>query len=284
MKICVIQAYGLGNGILTTPLVRALRSTGHTVDVLLDKRRAAWPVFEGWQEVDQLWDLRVPEDVVYDVAVFGHPAEYHLELLRHERFLEPRVERVPGKDYMWWFTKHEVETLVDLARELGFSGETPGLYLPLPDEPPHRSPGSVAIGIGYLKQGDKRWEGKHWGNANYIETCKRLVAADLIPTLVGDAEDQRDADVIVAGVGAGICNTCGELTGLELFGLLSQCVAYVGNDTGTMHVAAACGIPTLGIFMMSNPVKSAPWCAQGHTMEAPTPEAVAAQLRAWGLL
>lgn len=283
MRTCVVQAYGLGNGILTTPLVRALRSMGHNVDMLLDKRRAAWPVFEGWQEIDHMWDQRALDDMVYDVAVFGHPAAYHMELVRHERYLEPRIDPVPGRDYMWWYTKHEVETLVDLARELGYSGETPGLHLPLPGELPNCPPQSVAIGIGYLKQGDKKWEGKHWGNANYIEICKKLIATGRVPTLVGDSEDQRDAEMIVAGAGPGVRNTCGALTCLELFGLVSQCIAYVGNDTGTMHVAAACNIPTVGIFTISNPVKNAPWCTRGQAMERPTPDGLAAQLAEWGL-
>ena len=73
MRVCVVQAYGLGNAILTTPLVRALALAGHRVEVMLDKKRASWPVFDGWDEVDRVWNLyessRGANDVVFDVAL-----------------------------------------------------------------------------------------------------------------------------------------------------------------------------------------------------------------------
>ena len=39
MRVCVVQAYGLGNAILTTPLVRALSRAGHQVEVMIDNPR-----------------------------------------------------------------------------------------------------------------------------------------------------------------------------------------------------------------------------------------------------
>ncbi len=39
----------------------------------------------------------------------------------------------------------------------------------------------------------------------------------------------------------------------EAVAWLGRCRAYVGNDSGLMHVAAALGIPTVGLFGSSNP-------------------------------
>ncbi|MCW9002114.1 MAG: glycosyltransferase family 9 protein, partial [Rhodospirillales bacterium] len=40
---------------------------------------------------------------------------------------------------------------------------------------------------------------------------------------------------------------------------LRRCALYVGNDSGLMHMAAASGIPTLGLFGPSRVDHYAPW-------------------------
>ena len=40
---------------------------------------------------------------------------------------------------------------------------------------------------------------------------------------------------------------------------IEQCALYVGNDSGLMHIAAATGTPTLGLFGPSDDVLYAPW-------------------------
>lgn len=41
--------------------------------------------------------------------------------------------------------------------------------------------------------------------------------------------------------------------------LLTRCNLFVGNDSGLMHMAAAAGIPTFGIFGMTPPHRYRPW-------------------------
>ena len=52
---------------------------------------------------------------------------------------------------------------------------------------------------------------------------------------------------------------------------LTRCVFYVGNDSGLMHLAAASGIPTLGLFGPSQADRYAPagrWTAYVRTRES----------------
>jgi heptosyltransferase-2 len=57
---------------------------------------------------------------------------------------------------------------------------------------------------------------------------------------------------------------CGALlaagaTGIgELIALLSLCGGFAGNDSGAMHLAAAVGIPAVGIFGSTNPARTGP--------------------------
>jgi heptosyltransferase-2 len=52
--------------------------------------------------------------------------------------------------------------------------------------------------------------------------------------------------------------------------LLSQAGAYVGNDSGVTHLAAAWGAPTLGLFGPTSPDVWAPLGPRVSTLLAPT--------------
>lgn len=45
----------------------------------------------------------------------------------------------------------------------------------------------------------------------------------------------------------------------QLAALLARCQGMVGNDSGTTHLAAAVGIPTLAVFGPTDPVQWQPW-------------------------
>jgi len=57
------------------------------------------------------------------------------------------------------------------------------------------------------------------------------------------------------------CAIANSLPLRHLAALLSQCMAYVGNDSGVTHLAAATGTPTLSIF---GPTAPAIWAPPGH--------------------
>jgi heptosyltransferase-2 len=50
----------------------------------------------------------------------------------------------------------------------------------------------------------------------------------------------------------------GNLRFEDLISLFHVAAAYVSNDNGIMHLAAACGVPTVGIFVVSNLAKYRP--------------------------
>ena len=45
---------------------------------------------------------------------------------------------------------------------------------------------------------------------------------------------------------------------VELAAVIERCVLYVGNDSGPMHLAAALGVPTIGIYGSSSPAITSP--------------------------
>ena len=45
----------------------------------------------------------------------------------------------------------------------------------------------------------------------------------------------------------------------ETAAFLKKCKVFVGNDSGLMHMSAALGVPTLGLFGPSMPEHYGPW-------------------------
>lgn len=52
----------------------------------------------------------------------------------------------------------------------------------------------------------------------------------------------------------------GRLSLLETAACLKQCQVFVGNDSGLMHMAAAVGTPSIGLFGPSDDRMYAPYC------------------------
>jgi ADP-heptose:LPS heptosyltransferase len=56
---------------------------------------------------------------------------------------------------------------------------------------------------------------------------------------------------------------------LTAFACLKRARLFIGNDSGTMHMAAAAGIPTLGLFGPSDDTLYAPWGADTRVARGP---------------
>ena len=66
-------------------------------------------------------------------------------------------------------------------------------------------------------------------------------------SIFGGAEDREKGDRLIARCKNGV-NAAGSLSVRESAALLQDCTLYLGNDTGTMHLAAAVGTPCVAIF------------------------------------
>ncbi len=45
---------------------------------------------------------------------------------------------------------------------------------------------------------------------------------------------------------------------LQLTGLLGQSALVIGSDTGPLHIAASLGVPTVGVFLTTSPLRNGP--------------------------
>jgi ADP-heptose:LPS heptosyltransferase len=97
-----------------------------------------------------------------------------------------------------------------------------------------------------------------WPKERYIELVRALLSdPGVYPVVFGGGELSALGDRLVAAWGCGL-NATGRLGVRQAAAALSHCKLFVGNDTGTMHLAAAAGTPCVGIYGARN------WPGQWH--------------------
>ena len=120
--------------------------------------------------------------------------------------------------------------------------------------------GIPLIGLGPTAN----WSGKVWPAERFVALFQAL--AERLPGAVpvvfagpGEAERAMAAPVLAALPGA--IDLAGRLTLPEAAACLARCALFVGNDSGLMHLAAAAGAPTLGLF---GPTPAAEYAPSGQ--------------------
>jgi lipopolysaccharide heptosyltransferase III len=109
------------------------------------------------------------------------------------------------------------------------------------------------------------WRGKTWRAQRFAELTRRLTSPDgplpgaRVAVLAAGHERPQAEPVLAALPPARRIDLVGRVDLLTAAAVLRRSALFVGNDTGTMHIAAAMGTPTLGLFGPSRPEQYAPW-------------------------
>jgi heptosyltransferase-3 len=103
---------------------------------------------------------------------------------------------------------------------------------------------------------------KMWTEEGWITLARWLEGEGLRVVLTGGPEPAERAYVArIAASAPAALDLAGELTLGGVAYVVSRAALYVGPDTAITHAAAALGVPTVGLFGPTNPVKWGPWPA-----------------------
>ncbi len=119
------------------------------------------------------------------------------------------------------------------------------------------SPERRWIGLGPTAN----WDGKIWPARRFVELAGALQAVlpgAGVALFGGPGEDERARAAPVLAALPMAVDLCGRLSLAEAAACLARCALFVGNDSGLMHLAAAAGTPTLGLFGPSPAAEYAP--------------------------
>jgi heptosyltransferase III len=109
---------------------------------------------------------------------------------------------------------------------------------------------------------------KNWPVAGFLGLARRLLGDAVAQPVfvVGEADDREAAQLRKEAPGVTV------IEGLDLphvAGILSNCRAFVGNDSGITHLAAAVGLPVVALFGPSDPARWGPRGPRVRILRAP---------------
>lgn len=160
---------------------------------------------------------------------------------------------------------HIVDQYVDVARAAGGLAHQADFGL-------QPSPTDRATIEGTLEQAGVRrpfvvlnpgaaWATKRWPPSHAAGLIDRLAESGVATVLIGGRAqaDRESVASVLAESRAGAADLCGRTSLGELVALIAACSAHVGGDTGSTHIAAALGVPAIGLYSITRPRRSCPY-------------------------
>ncbi len=287
--ILAIQLWGIGETILTLPALHALaeRFSDASITVLTTKRnkdvyvgRPRIKIIElgmnplaiisfilnNYKKYDAVIDFEEYLTVSSLIAFFTGAARVGYA---HGARSKLYTHTVAYND-----SQHVVETFLDLVSVFGAVSTVKKLphlaYSPNDKRAVDAffsSPSAVhgaVIGIapGVAESGKAR----RWPPANFSELCNRILSRQKTHVKIfffGTLEESSLVKNIIEGIDKKYQKQCidatGKITLPQLFYAVTRCAVFIGNDSGGMHIAAAQGVKTIGLFGPNLPLRFGPY-------------------------
>ncbi|MDP2939240.1 MAG: GT4 family glycosyltransferase PelF [Candidatus Omnitrophota bacterium] len=112
--------------------------------------------------------------------------------------------------------------------------------------------------VGINLAASRRWLTKCWPEKNIAALCDMLVKSNIRPVITGTEEDLPLAASLLKLTPAKPLNFVGKTTILQLACLIKKCGVFVSADSAPLHVAAAVGVPIVALFGPTSPARHMP--------------------------
>ena len=292
MRILLIKPKHIGDSLLLTPTIVALKRAGPDAEIWVVVRRGCEGILAGCPEIHRVLTVaavdkreRRPGDFWRGLGVMlrllGVKFDYVFELGDGHRgrllallaraacrySVNPASPLKPGEERRFdgisrldWETCHRVEKDFRSVSE----------FFPLPEPiPPLRFdrarardwPAASSLTDFCVVQIGTRQDSNSWHVEGWREVCIYLLTRlENVVISCGTLESETAMALsLKRELGSRVICTLGKASWAEMAGLLYRAKLYVGLNTATMHLAAACGCPAVALFGMTSEVHWRPW-------------------------
>lgn len=150
---------------------------------------------------------------------------------------------------------HHAQVYLQIARHIGADMEEALPAIPRVAAEPR----TVGLCPGAEYGPAKRWP--------YFGEAARILAEkyQLNWLIFGTAQESELSENVAQKIGSAATNLAGRTSMADLVRELQRCQVLLTNDTGTMHLAAHLGVPTVAIFGSTEPALTGP-IGEGHVV------------------
>ncbi len=271
MRILFISSTRIGDAVLSTGLLAHLLARHPGARVTLACGPVAEGVFARMPGLERLWVLRKRKYSAHWAGLWWFALRRRWDLVVDLR-----------GSAMGWAVPTRRRTVMHGGRRPGHRlahlGELLGLQpppLPVAWWNARDAARTADIAGPFLALGPTaNWSHKVWPAERFVALARaltgpggRLEGHGVLVLGGPGAEEAATAGAVLAGLPSAR-DLVGQLTLPEAAALLSRATLYVGNDSGLMHLAAAAGAPTLGLFGPTNAEEYAPSGPRAAVVEA----------------
>ena len=292
-SVVVPQTSFLGDVVLTTPLLTALRQRLRPRRLVVVVRADARPLVEGHPDVDAvLVDDKHGADRgpagAFAVARRLRSERFDLAVVPHRSLRTALVTAAAGIPRRVGFadsrgallfharvprdrTRHDVERNLALMAPFGGWDAVPVLHVPVRPDAAARARELVPAGDGPLvvMAPGSVWATKRWEAAHFAALARELVADGARVLLIGGAGDGDVAARVAALAGDGVVSLAGQTDLATSVAIIDRAAVLVANDSAPMHVGCARGIPVVAVFCATTPAQGyGPWGARTRVVQA----------------
>ncbi len=278
-KILIIRLDRIGDVILSTPAIRAVRQTFPQADISLLIKEYTKDLLVTNSNIDRL--LIYKKDVItrnFDLAIALHPG-----------FLQNYLTFVSGAVFRAGFTgwgggfflthrikddrqsriRHEVDSALEVVASLGCETKDKSLDISVTQEGEEfakdfflKNNLSSSDSIIVIHPGSRQ-EYIRWPEKGFAALADTLIKEEKAKVILSAGEEERqliDKILLLMNekplIAQGFRLSC-------LISIIKRCNLFIGNSSGPMHIAAALKVPVVAIFGPVHPLDSfkewGPW-------------------------
>ncbi|MBW2976418.1 glycosyltransferase family 9 protein [Candidatus Woesearchaeota archaeon] len=286
-KILLIQLWGIGETILVLPAIKALKNSykKSAVDILVTPRNKE--IFLNNENISSIKVLKLSPFSI-KLFIFKNLRKYDLVMDMEEYLnISSIIAFFAGKERVgyshgvrsWLYTKrvdyndqqHTAETFLDLVRALSVKYSLKSL-----ERLNYSKKDKIAVNnflrskkitkkdflVGIAPGAAESAKSRIWPWENYGRLCNNILKDKKTKIMfIGNQEEKKLIEKIHSCVTekGRTFDTSGMFGLTPLFRLIEKCSLFIGNDAGPMHIAAAQGVKTIGLFGPNLPVRFGPY-------------------------
>jgi heptosyltransferase-1 len=201
--------------------------------------------------------------------VIGFSSRYARERLARPFYTEAHD---PGRGGLYdpRETRHVVEINLGLLETIGITLARPEFPIDRVDSAAARRVAEQTGGRYALLNPGAAWPNKRWPPARFAALARAMRDRHGLASAVlwGPGEEPLAREIVSAADGAAILSP--ETRIADLVALARGSVLIVSGDTGPIHVAAALGVPIVGIFGPTRPSRNGPFAPDDVTVTRDT--------------
>jgi ADP-heptose:LPS heptosyltransferase len=296
-SVLVVQLKRLGDLILTTPALVALRRAMPQAKITLLIDSYSEEVAPALPMVDEIWIYNRKRSLPIWLKLLSREYDYCLDFTGNDRsalvaFFSKAADRMSfsfvalRRHRAWIYTDlvsssvrdlHTVDHYLGLSRFIGFSGPAPEPTLKLPEDVVRAVPEILReIGLNMpffvVHPGTARRE-KYWPPERWAELIRYLSDRLGLACLFTGGSDRSEIEHVQAirkelGQTPSVFNLAGQIPFLVTAAMIRESRFFLGVDTAAAHVAAVFHRPELVLFGPTNPFHWHPRHQLGFVLRA----------------